>query len=169
MTRPATPETPETQGATPQSPPLKGRLRAATGEDVRLHLIDMEHRHGGREPWTARQFSAYCLRRRAGHGVVVFATERGVVVGYLAHVMTREVFAITRLLVHPSARRRGVGRQLVERARMVAGHRVVYTCLSERETDVLLFLKAMTIDTVGQRSPKEEDRELVVRMARKPK
>lgn len=169
MTRPATTEPTETQGSTPPSPPMNGRLRAATGEDVRLHLIDLEHRHGGPEHWTARQFAAYSLRRRSGHGMLAFADARGAVVGYLAYVMTAEAFAVTRLLVHPAARRRGVGRQLVERARMIAAYRAVYTVLPERLTDALMFLKRVGIDTVGQRGPAGADKELVVRLARKAK
>lgn len=165
MTRPATTET--TQGSTPQFPPMTGRLRPATGEDVRLHLIDLERHHGGDQPWTTRQFSAYCLRRRTGHGLLVFATDGGAVAGYLAYVMTGEVIAVTRLLVRPCDRRRGVGRQLMERVAMITGHRILYTVLPDRLTDPLLFLRSVGIDTIGQRGPLDMDKELVIRMVKK--
>lgn len=146
----------------------EGRLRSATNEDVRLYLLDLEHRHGGPDHWSARQFDAYSRRRRHGHGLLVFADPRGVVVGYLAYVLTRKTLAVTRLLVRPTCRRKGVASQLLAHAHMVAGPRTVHACLSERRLEALYFFRRAGIASLGQRGPLGEDRELVVILTKPP-
>lgn len=153
---------------TPARPP-EGRLRSATNEDVRLFLLDLEHRHGGNDSWSARQFDAYSRRRRKGHGLLVFADPRGVVVGYLAYVLTNRTLAVTRLLVRPTCRRKGVASQLLAHARMVAGTRTVHTCVSERRNDALCFFRRAGIASLGQRGPLGEDRELVLILVKPPR
>ena len=127
---------------------------------MKLFLLDLEHRHGGGFKWTGRQFN---LRKRRGHGMLVFAVDRAVV-GYLAFVVTPRTAVLTRLLVHPSHRLKGVARQLLDRLAAVAGGRPVYTRVIETDTETLKFLRRYGIEESALTGPSGEVQDVTVRL-----
>lgn len=115
-------------------------------------VLEIE-RLGAADPWSEDEIVAL-LRQRNFIGMVAANTLSDRVLGYMVYELHRTRIELVRLVVHPDARRRGVGTAMVDRlkAKMSQNRRTSWCCLvSERQLDVQLFLRAngLVCDHVG--------------------
>lgn len=150
-------------------PPLPGKVRPLRDDDVKLFLLDLEHRHGGPDHWTSRRFDH--LHRR-NHGGLVFVDRDRSVVGHLTYVTSSRTVLVTRLLVRPDRRRRGVAYALLGRLFDMAAQRPVFVRLGERQVDLQVFFRGWGVADRGaylaEPSVRDGDRDVILRLVRQP-
>lgn len=92
------------------------------------------------------------------HGIGMVAEVGGLIVGYMMYELHKNHLRLVRLVVDPAARRRGVGRSMIERLESKLNshrrYRIVAVCLDTR-TDVHLFLQAQGFLATGVERQKE--------------
>ena len=84
------------------------------------------------DPWSEESLELLVSTRATG----LVATENGRVLGYVGMMCVLDEGQIINLAVHPDARRRGIGRALIEKLEELAKERgLVYLALEVRESN----------------------------------
>jgi [ribosomal protein S18]-alanine N-acetyltransferase len=94
-------------GAPAPAPPLE----IGAMEPADLDAVDEIERHSFRAPWAPQVFLEELDRAWAR---VAVARERGRVVGFVDYWLVHDEVHLLAIATHPDARRRGVGRRLLE-------------------------------------------------------
>ena len=99
-------------------------------------------------PWQKEDFLR-CLRQRNCIGMVAEYDER--IVGFMIYELHRDYLRVLNFAVHPDARRRGVGQQMVEKLVGKLSQRRTRILLETRETNLVaqVFFRSLGFVATG--------------------